>query len=266
MRRDRHDRPSDSAFGVFLGTLLPIVVAALLVPLRDEIASANVALALVVTVVLAAAFGGRVGGVTAAVVSALAFDFFHTRPYLSITIDSQDDVETTVLLLVVGLVVGTIGARAQRARRSAEAGQQEIRRIHRLAELVASGAPAADVVKQAQAELTSMLRLQACRFEAPPYGDVLPRLERSGVIAGRREYRYAGAGFELPAEGVELVVLARGNPVGRFVLTPAPGVGVSLEQRVVAVALADQVGGAFGESRQLLTSQGRLGPERANDA
>jgi hypothetical protein len=41
-------------------------------------------------------------------------------------------------------------------------------------------------------------------------------------------------------------VLARGRPVGRFVLTPHPGVGVTLERRIVAVALADQVGGALG--------------------
>jgi hypothetical protein len=33
--------------------------------------------------------------------------------------------------------------------------------------------------------------------------------------------------------------------LGRFVLVPTPGVGVPLIERVVAVALADQVGGAL---------------------
>jgi hypothetical protein len=70
-------------------------------------------------------------------------------------------------------------------------------------------------------------------------------LERSGVIRGRTEWRIAkGGGFELPPEGVELAVLARGHQIGRFVLVPTAGVGTSLEQRVVAVALADQVGAA----------------------
>ena len=31
-------------------------------------------------------------------------------------------------------------------------------------------------------------------------------------------------GFELPAEGAELPVLARGQQIGRFVLEPTPGV------------------------------------------
>ena len=48
-------------------------------------------------------------------------------------------------------------------------------------------------------------------------------------------------GFELPADGVELPVLARGQHIGRFVLVPTPGQAVSLEERLVAVAIADQV-------------------------
>lgn len=54
------------------------------------------------------------------------------------------------------------------------------------------------------------------------------------------------AGAELPPGGAELQVLSRGQPVGRFVLLPAPGGTLSLEQRVVAVALADQVGAVLG--------------------
>jgi hypothetical protein len=118
-------------------------------------------------------------------------------------------------------------------------------RIYRLAEQVARGEATADVISAAQAEMISLLQLKDCRFEPAPFGESLPRLERSGVIADRREFRYARGGLELPREGVELEVLARGRPAGRFVLEATPGVGVSLEQRVVAVALADQVGGAL---------------------
>jgi hypothetical protein len=55
-------------------------------------------------------------------------------------------------------------------------------------------------------------------------------------------YMVTRAGFELPEQGCEIPVSGRGRLLGRFVLEPRPGVGVSLEQRVVAVALADQVG------------------------
>jgi len=59
--------------------------------------------------------------------------------------------------------------------------------------------------------------------------------------------RFVRGGFELPAEGVELPVYNRGHQVGRYVLKPSSGVGVSLEQRVVALGLADQVGAALAE-------------------
>ena len=69
-------------------------MAALLVPFRDEIDNANLALILVLVVVVAAILGGRRAGALAAMTSTLAFDFFLTRPFLSARIESADDVET----------------------------------------------------------------------------------------------------------------------------------------------------------------------------
>lgn len=231
-------------FGVALGGLAPIAIAAVLVGVRGHIQNANVALILVVVVVAAAAIGGRAAGVCSAVISALSFDFFHTQPYLRLTIDTADDVETTLLLLAVGLLVGHIAAGAMRAHASAAASNLEIRRIHRVAERAARGEEPAAVLLAAQDELIDLLRLRACRFEAQPTMSLLPRLERSGEL-DTRVWRFRDGGFELPLEGVELPVYGRGQQLGRFVLEPSLGVGVSLEQRVVAVAIADQVGAAL---------------------
>jgi len=230
--------------GLVLGGLAPISVGAALVGVRDHIQNANVALILVVVVVAAAAIGGRLAGATAAVVSALAFTFFHTQPYLRLTIDSADDVETTVLLLAVGLLVGHITAGAMRARASAAESSLEIRRIHRVAERAARSEVAAEVLEAAQGELIALLNLHSCRFEAQPFLTALPRLERNGLL-DQRVWRYRDGGFELSPEGVELPVYGRGQQLGRFVLEPTAGGGVSLEQRVVAVASADQVGAAL---------------------
>jgi hypothetical protein len=236
---------SPGALGLLIGGLGPIVVAAALVPLRDTLGNTNVALILVVIVVLAAVAGGRAAGALAAVMTALSFDFFHTEPYLSLTIASSEDVETTLLLLAVGLIVGQVAQRAQRSREAAEAGHSEIGRIHRMAEMSALGQDPAAVLAAAQTELTTLLGLAGCRFEAPPFSAGRARLERSGTISGRVNVRASGRGFELPQEGVELAVLAHGREVGRFILDPTPGVGVTLEQRIVAVAIADQVGAAL---------------------
>jgi len=45
--------------------------------------------------------------------------------------------------------------------------------------------------------------------------------------------------------GAWRALLDLGQPIGRFVLMAKPGTGLSLDQRVVAVALADQVGVAL---------------------
>ena len=73
--------------GVAIATLLPIGVGALLVPLRDDLVSTNLALILVIFVVLGGVGAGRLGGALAAITAALSFDFFLTKPYLSLHID-----------------------------------------------------------------------------------------------------------------------------------------------------------------------------------
>ena len=230
--------------GLALGGLAPIAVAAALVGVRSHIQNANVALILVVVVVATAAIGGRAAGAMSAVVSALSFAFFHTQPYQRLTIDTADDLETTVLLLAVGLLVGHLTTRAIRARASAAECTLDIRRIHRVGERAARGDDAARVIEVAQGELIPLLSLRSCRFEGQPIHSGLPRLERTGQL-DTRMWRYRDGGFELPPEGVELPVYGRGQQLGRFVLEPTAGVGVSLEQRVVAVAIADQVGAAL---------------------
>lgn len=227
--------------GYIIGGVGPIAVAGALVPLRNELDNANLALALVVVVVVAAAVGGRGAGALAAVVSAMSYDFFLTRPYLSLTIDSADDVETTIFLLVVGLLVGEIVVRLRRTQRLAARGASEIARLHRVAELAAGGSTVEELEQAVGTELVGLLELRDCFFEAAPVGRPLPRLERNGAVTGVSERRFTGDEFALPPE-VELPVLGRGRQLGRFVLVSSPTAGASLEERTVAVALSDQLG------------------------
>lgn len=254
------DRDTRTTIGLAFGGLAPIAVALAFVPLRAHIDSANAALVLTLVVVAGGALGGRAAGAAAAGVSALAFDFFYTKPYLSLTIASGDDVETTVLLLLVGLSVGTLSWRLRNQGDELAVGRSELGRLSRVANLVARGEPPADVLFAAQTELSQLLDLRECRFEADAgSGPVLPRLERSGVMSGmgRVHHLTRQGGFELPESGIELPVLAGGRPVGRFVLLPRPGVGATLEGRVVAVALADQVGAALAVRSPLVPAPGR---------
>ncbi len=233
--------------GGAIGALLPLAVAAILVPLREDMVVANVALVLVLVVVLAAVTGGWKAGALSALVTTLTFDFWFTKPYLSLKIESADDVETALLLLAVGVCVGLIASRTRFARHAADATRSETTRIHRVAELSARGAEPGDILLAAQRELLGLLSLEDCHFEPGLDWRYLPRIERNGAITGTevRHYAHARDELELPRDGVELPVWSRGQTVGQFVLLPTPGEGISLEQRIVAVAIADQVGAAL---------------------
>ena len=211
---------------------------------RDETVSANTALVLVVVVVVAAALGNRWTALTAAIVAAISFDFFLTRPYGSLKIDNADDIITAALLLAVGLIVGEVVVWARRGHRQSRRGRDEIERLHRVAEQVAAGHSADDVLESVRDELTQLLSLRTCDFEQPPFGVPLPRLERNGSIDTPHR-RFARGEFTLPEEGVEIPVLGRGRQLGRLVLLPEPDVGVSIEERVVAIAISDQLGAAL---------------------
>jgi len=245
--------------GVGVGGLAPMFAAATLVPLRGRLASVNVILVLTVVVVAAGGLGGRGAGAVSALTAALSYDFFHTRPYLSLLIHDADDVEMTVLLLLVGLVSGQLAWRARTAVHKLDRGRSELARIRRLADLVARGVEPADVILAALAEFSSLFDLAGCRFDAVPFTGRLdlPRLERNGVIDGVR-YRIRPGGeleLELPEEGMTLPVMARGQIIGRFVFDFRPGASASFEQRVVAVALADQVGASLAVYPPPLTSR-----------
>jgi hypothetical protein len=255
---------SSLTIGIAIGIPAAVGVGAVLALFRAVFDPQNAALVFMILVVAVAAIGGRAAGVVTSLAAVASFDFFMTKPYLSMTIDSRDDVETAVLLLVAALLVGTIASWGRSGHRRAGTARSEVQRIHRVAEAAVSGSVPAEVIAVAQDELRQLLTLHEARFEALPTDDmrVLPRIGRNGGIEGVRDRRFGrlpdgAGGFELPELGVELPVLARGQHIGRFLLSPTHGVAVSLEQRLVAVAIADQVAavwvpeshGTWGEGR-----------------
>lgn len=232
---------------VALGAAAPLAVASALVPLRAHIDNANVALLLAAVVVAIAATGYRPAAVLAAVSGANWFDFFHTKPYQSFTFASGDDLITAIVLLVVGLAVGEIAIRARRHRQAAMEGSHEIARIHDVAELVAGGEPADLVVIAVAGELRELLALQDCRFErGDRFLDEKPmaHLQRNGDVT-MGEVRWGVHHLGVPSDRVALGVYGGGRMFGRYVLARTIAVPISFDRRVVAVALADQVGAAF---------------------
>jgi K+-sensing histidine kinase KdpD len=245
---ERAPRPFDDAqesvAGWMIAIIGPIAVAALLVPLRDDVISTNLALVLVVVVVLAAIAGGRGPGAAAAVVAALSYDFFLTRPYLSLHIESTDEVETALILLAIGLIVGQLVVVVRRGRGAVRRGAHEIAVLHRVSDIAATGSDIDELTRTVEQSVRDLLGLDACWFEPTPYQSLPAHLERGGAVVGA-ELRVADGGFALPRDGVEIPVMGRGKVQGRLVLMPKERRGTSVEERVVALALADQLGAAL---------------------
>ena len=177
-----------------LAIVLPLLLAVALVPFRDSIANANVALILAAAVVLVASLGRRPAAFVAAVSAVVCFDYFHTRPYESFRINSGDDLLTACVLLAVGIFVGELAVRSRRHRDAAAESSNDIARIHSVAELVAEGEPAEYLVMVVANELRDLLSLKDCRFEAQP--GVKPMARHRTKRRGRHRRAVLGCPFD----------------------------------------------------------------------
>ncbi|MEV0988806.1 DUF4118 domain-containing protein [Streptomyces sp. NPDC049949] len=234
----------DDRIALAAALVVPFLVALALVPFRMDLSATNEALILVVAVVAIAAAGSRVPGALAAISAAAWFDFFLTVPYQRFTITDRDDVETAVLLLIVGLIVSQLTVRVRRLELALVTDGGHLSRLQETARLAEGAGSPEDVVEHVRQELIDLLRLRDCRFE---YGSLigrLPRLERDGSLWLRRGSRIAQF-TDWPDGETELRVVGGGHYYGRFLLDPLPGLLPDEQARLVAVALAAQAGAAL---------------------
>lgn len=240
--RGRHERDGDNPIGRYaIGGLGPVAVAGALVAVRDEIQQTTAVLVLVIVVVLAAIAGGRGAGALAAVMAAMSFDFFLTRPYLSLRITSEADIENALVLLVIGLLVGQVVAGARQRRSSEERATGDVACLVRIAERAAAAGPVDEFVDAVEAELTELLSLRECFF-TPILGEELPTIDRSGALVTTEHWLSERGEPTLPVQGATVLVFGGGRTLGQLVLRPDFDAGAPLRSRVIAVALADHLG------------------------
>ena len=240
--------PARDRLAMLAALAAPLALAAILVPWRASFPNTDAALVLILLVVAVAANGYRPAGYAAALSAAVWFDFFLTRPYERFTILGRADVETTVLLLLIGVAVTELAvwARHQHAVASRRAGY--LAGISAATQAAVQGGSSSDLIDQVSRQLTGLLSLQSCRFQYGVAGIGHPaRLQHDGTVTAGHPARDTGTGTAgLPRGGdTELLVESGGILQGRFLMTPAPGAQPSHEQRLLAIAFADQVGAAL---------------------
>ncbi len=225
--------------------VVPIALSLGALPFRGNVSAATVALGLAIIVSLLGALGTRVTAVIAAVTAALCFDILFTKPYGSFSISNASDVETAVLLLIGGLIVGQLSARNRTNKGLIVQGSLDLERIQGIAELMASGAGQEEVVAAVGVELQALLALRSCRFETTLPTRPGPTIERDGGVS----WGHFWWGFQtlgLPGKEISLMVENQQRRRGRYVLVAEPGTKVTREQLLAAVTLADQAGSALG--------------------
>lgn len=228
----------DRQFTAAVAIALPLFAAMGLVAVRGEIDPEVTALVLTLTVVAGARMAGRAGGLLAALMAAMGFDFFHTQPYLSLKIANGKDIATTILLLLVGLAVGGLAGRAHRQDDSGSTRRSDTARLTRVLAVAADGC-AEDVSLSVRAELLGLLQLQDCRFTTER--GHLSMLDHAGTIVISDRVGLTGD-VALPLEGVALPVTWNDRSFGYLAAVPLPGTIVTAESRRIAVAMAEVLG------------------------
>jgi Domain of unknown function (DUF4118) len=226
-----------------LAPLLPLAMSALLFPLRGNFVNTHAALLMVLSVGAVAANGYRRAGVIASISATLYFDFFFTQPYERLTIHDPVDVETSVLLLIVGLGVSELAVWGRRQQTLASRHAGYLAGIQAAAEVGALGGSSSLLLDHVSGELNRALKLRRSRFQPGAAGlGNPPRLRRDGQVEWKNAiWDVESRGLPIDSE-IELLVESGGRLCGRFLLQAAPDTRISLAERRVAVALADQVG------------------------
>lgn len=226
----------------WLAVLLPVVVGAALVLVRDSMSAAASAMVLVLAVVAAAATGDRVAGIGAALAATVSFDFFLTVPYYTLAITYRDDIQLAVTLVLVGLAVTEVAIWGRRQQAAALRRDGYLQGLAHLLDLP----PEADERERGRVIAAAVNQvLGADRTEWVPG---LPSAD-DAVVDTDGEVRARGAVLDveragLPTESYTAIpVRVADRPVGHFrVVTSTRVVRPSAEQLRVAMLLADRMG------------------------
>ena len=239
MRLLENVRTHPTLWSLAAALLLPPGAAASFVPFRASFTNVGSALVLVALIEGMAIVGRRLGGLVATVSAAVWFDFFLAPPYERFTISHRPDLETTISLVVVGIVVTELAARSRRHRRLASDESVYVATLSKAAANVAAGVDSTQVIADTCATLTKILSLRECHFETEmgtPYAQIHD--DGSVIHVGMR---WPADDYGIPGPQSQITCRWRHEELGRFVVTPRPGVAVSQEQRVVAVAVVNVV-------------------------
>jgi K+-sensing histidine kinase KdpD len=124
------------------------------------ISAPNVTLIYVLPVIISAALFGWGPSLLAVAVGVVAFDFFFTEPYYSLTMTNPSEIWAAVLLFVIASIVTSVAAQSRRRAMEAREAAERAQALQALAHTVIEGRSQSQIL---QAAATALYRI----FRAP---------------------------------------------------------------------------------------------------
>jgi len=163
-------KPLARATLLSLSLVLPALVGALLIPLRDVITAPTQTLILVLPVLAVAVLAHRGAAGLAALSAALAYDVFLTQPYYSFTTAAAaEDAEAALVLGSIGIIAGTLVARELEARMRSTSRANELTTLQSVSHTLATG-DTDRLIEVATEHFRDLLGLQSCHW-SPGFHD-----------------------------------------------------------------------------------------------
>ncbi|MEZ4767377.1 MAG: sensor histidine kinase KdpD [Caldilineales bacterium] len=250
----------------YLAAMLLVLGATLLNQLLAlAITPTNLVMIYLVAVVAAAVYLGRGPAILASVLSVLAFDFFFIKPRLTFVVEDTQYILTFAGLLIVGIVISTLTARAREQADAAIQRETETAALYELSRDLAAALDQDDILPTITRHVESTFGREVVVLLPPESGE-----DRLAIAA-------ASEGLDLPEDELAVAdwVYRRAEPAGRNTATlPAASL------RYLPLKTARGVIGVLGvagsdepqrhlspEQRRLMdafASQSALALERAN--
>lgn len=155
---DASTHAEDRSLYTAAGAAAAILLGMTLVPLRETTTASNFAFVFVALTIVFAEFGGRVTAVVVALTSALSLNFFLTKPYLTLQIESKHDVFAFVGITACGLVAAVLGTRRAERMAALRAARRHQALFHEALRETEAGGPV---------EIAATKVLQAARTALP---------------------------------------------------------------------------------------------------
>lgn len=154
-----------TASGALLRAIGLVLLATLIgLPLRPYITPTNLETPYLLAVVLAAVWLGRYPAILTSLLSVIAFDLVFVPPYYTFVVDDAEYGLTFFGLLVVGVVISTLTARAREQEIAARRREQQTAALYELSQKLAAATDLTHIAETAVNHIRSILTNEAALF------------------------------------------------------------------------------------------------------